>query len=78
MKERNRYLKIVEWSDEDQCYVGFVPAGLANAAMETMKKRFTENFAGLLMNGLKFTKKTACRFHLQQPEKNIPESFICG
>jgi predicted HicB family RNase H-like nuclease len=25
MKERDRYLKIVEWSDEDQCYVGAVP-----------------------------------------------------
>ena len=25
MKARDRYLKIVEWSDEDQCYVGSVP-----------------------------------------------------
>ena len=25
MKERDRYLKIVEWSDEDQCYIGSVP-----------------------------------------------------
>jgi len=25
MKERDRYLKIVEWSNEDQCYVGSVP-----------------------------------------------------
>ncbi len=25
MKERDKYLKIVEWSDEDQCYVGSVP-----------------------------------------------------
>ena len=25
MKERNRYLKIVEWSGEDQCYIGSVP-----------------------------------------------------
>ena len=23
--ERNRYLKIVEWSEEDQCYVGSIP-----------------------------------------------------
>ena len=26
MKARDRYLKIVEWSDEDQCYVGSVPS----------------------------------------------------
>jgi predicted HicB family RNase H-like nuclease len=25
MKERDAYLKIVEWSEEDQCYVGSVP-----------------------------------------------------
>jgi predicted HicB family RNase H-like nuclease len=25
MKERDRYLKIVEWSDQDQCYIGSVP-----------------------------------------------------
>jgi len=25
MKDSDRYLKIVEWSDEDQCYVGRCP-----------------------------------------------------
>jgi len=25
MKKKDRYLKIVEWSDEDQCYVGSIP-----------------------------------------------------
>ena len=25
MKDRDRYLKIVEWSEEDNCYVGSVP-----------------------------------------------------
>ena len=25
MKESDRYVKIVEWSDEDQCYVGSSP-----------------------------------------------------
>lgn len=29
MKESARYVKIVEWSDEDQCYVGTSP-GLMN------------------------------------------------
>lgn len=30
MKERDKYLKIVEWSDEDNCYVGSVPGWLGN------------------------------------------------
>jgi len=25
MKERDKYLKIVEWSEEDKCYIGSVP-----------------------------------------------------
>jgi len=25
MKQKDHYLKIVEWSDEDQCYVGSIP-----------------------------------------------------
>ena len=25
MKERDKYLKIVEWSEEDNCYIGSVP-----------------------------------------------------
>ena len=25
MKDRDKYLKIVEWSDEDNCYVGSIP-----------------------------------------------------
>jgi hypothetical protein len=25
MKDSDRYLKVVEWSDEDQCYVGRAP-----------------------------------------------------
>lgn len=28
MKKRDRYLKIVEWSEEDQCYVGSIPGWL--------------------------------------------------
>ena len=28
MKNRNQYLKLVEWSEEDQCFIGRVP-GLA-------------------------------------------------
>jgi predicted HicB family RNase H-like nuclease len=25
MRERDKYIKIVEWSDEDQCYIGSIP-----------------------------------------------------
>lgn len=25
MKERDRFIKLVEWSDKDQCYIGSIP-----------------------------------------------------
>jgi hypothetical protein len=31
MSESARYIKIVEWSDEDQCFVGQCPGGVAGA-----------------------------------------------
>ena len=30
MKNRDKYLKIVEWSEEDKCYVGSVPGWIGN------------------------------------------------
>jgi len=30
MKKKDCYLKIVEWSDEDQCYVGSIPGWIGN------------------------------------------------
>jgi|TARA_B100000959_G_C14746275_1_gene527249 predicted HicB family RNase H-like nuclease len=30
MKSRDKYLKIVEWSEEDNCYVGSVPGWIGN------------------------------------------------
>ncbi len=33
MKESARYIKLVEWSDEDQCYIGASP-GLMNGGCQ--------------------------------------------
>lgn len=44
MKDRARYVKIVEWSEEDQCYVGSAP-GLVMAGCHGVDER--EVFAEL-------------------------------
>jgi hypothetical protein len=49
-------------------------AGLVNVVMETMKKKFIENFVKLFMNGLRSTPKTAGLFHHQQQVRNVLES----
>jgi len=43
MKERDKYLKIVEWSEEDQCYIGSIPGWIGkcchgNDEMEVYKE----------------------------------------
>ena len=39
MKARDRYLKIVEWSDEDQCYVGSVPGWIGKCCHGDKEER---------------------------------------
>jgi predicted HicB family RNase H-like nuclease len=41
MKEKDRYLKIVEWSEEDKCYVGSVP-GWIGACCHGQEKVYKE------------------------------------
>ena len=39
MKESARYVKIVEWSEEDQCYVGSSPGVLYGGCFESNEER---------------------------------------
>ena len=75
MKESDKYLKIVEWSKEDSCYIGSVPGWLDSVVTVMMKLRFTKNFVKLLMSGLRFTKKRI-GLCLRQPTKNTPGSLF--
>lgn len=52
MKERDRYLKIVEWSEGDKCYASVPGAGLAPVAMATAMKKSFMISAALLTTGL--------------------------
>lgn len=45
MKERDQYIKLVEWSEEDQSILAQFLDGLANVAMERKKKKSITNFA---------------------------------
>lgn len=32
MKEKDRYVKLVEWSEDDQCYVGSIPGWIGKCS----------------------------------------------
>ncbi len=38
MKDSARYIKIVEWSEEDQCYVGSSPGSIFGRRVTTVAK----------------------------------------
>src|SRR5687768_10874648 len=66
MKDSARYIKIVEWSEEDQCYVGSSP-GLTEAATVMTKKPCLTNCAGSLRRRWISMERTANRCRGQHP-----------
>jgi len=48
MNERNRYIKIVEWSDEDQCFVGSSPGLFYGGCHGDDEKKVFDELCGLV------------------------------
>jgi hypothetical protein len=51
MNHSARYVKIVEWSDEDQCFVGQCPGIIGPCYHGLMKHKSMQSFVRLLMSG---------------------------
>lgn len=48
MKERDKYLKIVEWSNEDKCYVGSVPGWIGKCCHGDDELKVYKNLCEIL------------------------------
>lgn len=48
MKKRKQYLKVVEWSDEDQCFIGRVPGLALGGVHGKNEKKVYENLCNLV------------------------------
>ena len=57
MKERDRYLKIVEWSDEDQCYVGSVPGWIGKCCHGDNEERVYRELCQIVDEWIEIYKK---------------------
>ena len=57
MKTRDRYLKIVEWSDEDGCYVGSVPGWIGPCCHGREEVRVYQELCGILDDWIEIYKK---------------------
>ncbi len=48
MKKRDQYLRVVEWSEEDQCYIGRVPGLALGGVHGKNEAKVYEKLAGLI------------------------------
>ena len=57
MKERDKYLKIVEWSEEDQCYVGSVPGWIGKCCHGSDEMKVYRELCTIIDEWIKIYKK---------------------
>ena len=57
MKKRNRYLKIIEWSDEDQCYIGRAPGLMFGGVHGKSERRVYQKLCDIVDEWIKIYEK---------------------
>ncbi len=72
MKMSSRYVKIVEWSDEDQCYVGSCPGLFYSGCHGDNEQEVFSNCATSLKRQLNYTDETAGRYLHRHPVRTMP------
>lgn len=53
MKKRNQYLRIIEWSEEDQCFIGRVPGLALGGVHGKDEAKVYEKLGGLIDEWIK-------------------------
>lgn len=57
MKERDKYLKIVEWSEEDNCYIGSVPGWIGKCCHGDDELKVYQEVCEIVDNWIEIYKK---------------------
>ncbi|MHB8424650.1 MAG: hypothetical protein ACYDB9_05755 [Gammaproteobacteria bacterium] len=57
MKESAKYAKIVEWSEEDQCYVGSAPGLILGGCHGNDEKKVFEELCQIAEEAIQFYRK---------------------
>lgn len=57
MKDRDRYLKIVEWSEEDNCYVGSIPGWIGECCHGDNEEKVYRQLCRIVDEWLEIYKK---------------------
>lgn len=76
MKESDKYLKIVEWSDEDQCYVGSVPGWIGKSCHGSDETKVYKELCRIVDEWIEIYKNDGLQLPKTTAKKSYSGKFI--
>jgi len=74
MKERDQYIKLVEWSEEDQCYIGSVPGWIGRCCHGEKEEDVLHELCGIVDEWIEIYKNEGMELPVLE-NKNNPGKF---
>ena len=75
MKKKNHYLKIIEWSQEDQCYIGSIPGWIGKCCHGDNKKEVYKRLYQILDEWIKIYEDDNIPLPANLSETNYSENI---
>ncbi|MBU4446506.1 MAG: toxin-antitoxin system HicB family antitoxin [Candidatus Marinimicrobia bacterium] len=76
MRERDKYLKIVEWSEEDQCYVGSVPGWIGRCCHGNDETKVYKELCQIVDEWIEIYKKDGIKLPQTTVERVYSGKFV--
>ena len=76
MKQRDKYLKIVEWSDEDKCYVGSVPGWIGKCCHGNNEEKVYKELCRIVDEWIEIYEKDSIVLPPDTAGKNYSGKFV--
>ncbi len=76
MKKRDRYLKIVEWSDDDNCYIGSIPGFLGPCCHGHDEQEVYKQLCKILDEWIEIHERDQIPFPEETANKNFSGKFV--
>jgi predicted HicB family RNase H-like nuclease len=76
MKDSDKYIKIVEWSEEDQCYIGTCPGLMLGGCHGNDEVKVYKELSNIVEETLDLYKKDNKPLPLETSKKNYSGKFL--
>lgn len=75
MKGKNKYLKIVEWSEEDGCYVGSIPGWIGKCCHGDDEEKVYKELSKILNEWIEIYEQDGIALPLKVTKKKYSGKF---